>query len=106
MAPRKAVVRSTPTPEELEESFDIPALIPQEDLSEYLEAKRRLGLAKQQYLRAREEVEVLGNCLVEALTLGSGVANGPLTALICDNDLVVGPIEGEFTVIPGGDTPF
>ena len=78
----------TPTPEDLQELFDVPNLIPQEDLAEYKAAELR-------YLQAREELEQCANWLSEALVLGRGIADGNLTATLSGGKIVVTEKEGE-----------
>ncbi len=62
----------TPSPEFLQELFDLPSKeIPQADLAELAEVQECLR-------QARDEFEQLASCIVESLVLGVPVQRGPL----------------------------
>lgn len=96
----------TPTVRELEDCFDVPSVIPQEDLIEYMAAKAQMEAARLEWHRAKEEVETLGSCLTEALILGAGVSEGHLSARIVDQVLLVGPAEEVSPSISDEMVPF
>jgi len=77
-----------PAVEDLQELFDVPDLIPQEDLVEYKAAEAR-------YRQAGEELEMCANWLTEALILGRGVSEGELTATISGGKLTVAGKEAQ-----------
>jgi hypothetical protein len=57
MAPRKAENFSTPSPQELQELYDLPTEIKQCDLREILEAQSRVRMAREDLLGLWTQVE-------------------------------------------------
>jgi hypothetical protein len=57
MAPRKAENFSTPSPQELQELYDLPTEIKQCDLGEILEAQYRVRVAREDLLALWAQLE-------------------------------------------------
>ena len=68
----------TPSPQDLQELFDLPNSIPQADLAEILEAESRLTIA-------RDEVASLWAQIVEGLVFGLRVEEGEFKAHLDPN---------------------
>jgi len=78
MSPRRAEKAFTPSPQDLQELFDLPSSIPQRDLAEILQAEARLKII-------RDEVASLRAQLVEELVLGLPIDPGQLKAELDSN---------------------